>query len=53
MMRNDDLQRDKMAQDLALGAAKIAGQYGSTVDTAQIRAAQQAPRSAEGGVSNG
>lgn len=44
MMRQDDLARDKMAQDLAVDAAKIAGQYGAAVDTARVKAEQAAPR---------
>lgn len=51
MMRQDDLARDKMVQDLALGAAKIAGQYGTAVDTTRIRAEQAMPR--PGVMSNG
>lgn len=38
---NDDLQRDQMAQDLLVDAAKIVGQYGSTVDIAAIKAEQE------------
>lgn len=44
MMRQDDLARDKMAQDLAVDAARIAGQYGAAVDTARVKAEQAAPR---------
>ena len=36
----DDLKRDQMAQDLLVDAAKVAGQYGSTVDVAAIKAEQ-------------
>ena len=36
----DDLKRDQMAQDLLVDAAKIAGQYGATVDVAAIKAEQ-------------
>ena len=36
----DDLKRDQMAQDLLVDAAKIAGQYGSTVDVARVKAEQ-------------
>jgi len=37
---NDDRERDKMQQDLALGAAEILGKYGATVDVARIRQEQ-------------
>ena len=37
----DDLKRDQMAQDLLVDAAKIVGQYGSTVDIAAIKAEQE------------
>ena len=40
----DDLARDKMAQDLLVNAAKVAGQYGSTVDVARIQAEQDKAR---------
>lgn len=39
---NDDRERDKMMQDMEIAMAKIAGQYGIAVDTAQIRAMQAA-----------
>ena len=41
---NDDLQRDKMAQDLLVDAAKIYGQYGTSVDVAKIQAEQDKVR---------
>tara|TARA_R110002153_G_scaffold90385_2_gene220815 strand:+ start:2317 stop:4485 length:2169 start_codon:yes stop_codon:yes gene_type:complete len=41
---NDDLQRDKMAQDLLVDAAKIYGQYGTSVDVAKIKAEQDKVR---------
>ena len=40
----DDLKRDQMDQDLLVDAAKVLGQYGTQVDVAAIRAAQQAAR---------
>ena len=42
MAQKDDLERDKMIQELLVDAAKIFGQYGATVQTEQIRAMQQA-----------
>lgn len=44
MASSDDLQRDQMAQDLLVQAAKILGQYGTTVDVARVQAEQAAPR---------
>lgn len=40
----DDRERDQMDQDLLVDAAKILGQYGTSVDVAQIKADQAAPR---------
>lgn len=40
----DDRERDQMDQDLLVDAAKILGQYGTSVDVAQIKAQQAAPR---------
>jgi len=40
----DDRERDKMDQDLLIEAAKILGQYGTQVDVANIRKAQQEAR---------
>ena len=40
----DDLERDKMAQDLMIDQAKILGQYGTAVDVARVRAEQNAQR---------
>jgi hypothetical protein len=40
----DDRERDKMDQDLLVEAAKILGQYGTQVDVANIRKAQQEAR---------
>ena len=37
----DDRKRDQMAQDLLVDAAKIAGQYGTNVDVARIKAEQE------------
>ena len=44
MAAKDDLERDGMAQDLLVEAAKIMGQYGAQVDVAAVKAQQQAPR---------
>jgi hypothetical protein len=49
MASSDDLSRDQMAQDLLVDAAKILGQYGTSVDVAQIGAQQAAPRNFNGG----
>jgi len=49
---DDDLQRDKMAQDLLVEAAKITGQYGTQVDTARIAAEQDKVRMI-GGIAQG
>jgi hypothetical protein len=40
----DDLKRDEMVQDLAVEVAKILGQYGAQVDTAAVKAEQDATR---------
>ena len=40
----DDLSRDEMVQDLALKVAEILGKYGTAVDTAAIKAEQDAAR---------
>ena len=40
----DDLKRDKMAQDLLVDAAKIYGQYGTAVDVAKVQAEQDKAR---------
>ena len=40
----DDRVRDKMDQELLTDAAKLLGQYGSSVNVAQIKAAQAIPR---------
>lgn len=44
----DDRERDKMAQDLLVNAAKIAGQYGTQVDVAGIKAEQEKLRTIAG-----
>lgn len=44
MAKKDDLERDGMAQDLLIEAAKILGQYGTSVDVERVRAEQNAPR---------
>jgi len=41
---NDDLQRDQMAQDLLVNAAKIYGEYGTKVDVARVQAEQDKVR---------
>ena len=48
--REDDLNRDRMHQDLLIEAAKILGQYGSAVDVERVRAMQQAPRDEMGNI---
>lgn len=40
----DDLERDKMVQDLAVEVAKVLGQYGTAVDVQSIKAEQDAER---------
>ena len=51
---NDDLKRDQMAQDLLVDAAKIYGEYGTSVDVARVKAEQERMRMvggmAQGGV---
>jgi len=44
LQAGDDLNRDKMNQDLLIEAAKILGQYGSAVDVERVRMMQQSPR---------
>ena len=44
----DDLKRDQMAQDLLVDAAKVAGQYGTQVDIARIKAEQEKLRTVAG-----
>lgn len=39
---SDDLERDRMIQEVVIEAAKILGQYGQTVDVAAIQSAQAA-----------
>ena len=41
---SDDLKRDQMAQDLLVDAAKIYGEYGTSVDVARIQAEQDKMR---------
>jgi hypothetical protein len=40
----DDLKRDQMAQDLLVNAAKIYGEYGTSVDVARVQAEQDKMR---------
>ena len=40
----DDLERDKMVQDLAIKVAEILGKYGTAVDVEEIKAEQNAIR---------
>lgn len=47
---DDDRQRDKMMQDLALEAAKLAAQTGVQLNTAQIKAQQAATQPGGGNV---
>jgi len=44
LQTGDDLNRDKMNQELLIEAAKILGQYGTAVDVERVRAMQAAPR---------
>ena len=44
LANTDDLKRDEMAQNLLVDAAKILGQYGTTVDVARVKAEQEALR---------
>ena len=44
MASSDDLKRDEMAQDLLVQAAKILGQYGTSVDVARVQAEQNRQR---------
>ena len=48
--REDDLNRDRMHQDLLIEAAKVLGQYGSAVDVERVRMMQQAPRDDMGNI---
>jgi len=47
-MAADDLKRDELDQQLLVDAAKILGQYGTAVDVAAVKAAQNAPRTPNG-----
>ena len=40
----DDRERDKMDQDLLIRAAEILGKYGTSIDVANIKESQKAPR---------
>lgn len=44
----DDLKRDQMAQDLLVDAAKVAGEYGTAVDVARVKAEQDKVRTIAG-----
>ena len=44
MAASDDLKRDEMAQNLLVDAAKILGQYGTSVDVARVQAEQNRQR---------
>ena len=44
LQQGDDLNRDKMNQELLIEAARILGQYGSAVDVERVRAMQASPR---------
>ena len=44
LMMQDDLERDKMAQELITDAAQLAGKYSQALDVEAIRAEQRAPR---------
>ena len=47
-MAEDDRERDKMAQDLLVDAAKIYGQHGTQVDIARVKAEQDRMRTVAG-----
>ncbi len=47
-MAEDDRERDKMAQDLLVDAAKIYGQHGTQVDIARVKAEQDRLRTVAG-----
>ena len=49
---SDDLKRDQMAQDLLVDAAKIYGEYGTSVDVARVKAEQERMRMV-GGMAQG
>jgi len=44
----DDLKRDQMAQDLLVDAAKVAGEHGTAVDVARVKAEQDKVRTIAG-----
>lgn len=46
MANSDDLERDKLAQQLYIEFAQILGQYGAQVDVAAVKRAQDEPRAA-------
>jgi hypothetical protein len=50
LQASNDLDRDKMGQDLLVEAAKILGQYGTSVDVARVQAIQAAPRDPMGNI---
>lgn len=50
---NDDLERDKMVQDLAVKVAEILGQYGTSVDVASVQAAQNQQRELDPSIPGG
>ena len=50
LQAGDDLNPDKMNQDLLIEAAKILGQYGSSVDVERVRMMQQSPRDEMGNI---
>ena len=42
MSQKDDLERDKMIQELITDAAKLFGEYGTRLETERVRAMQAA-----------
>jgi hypothetical protein len=48
LQASNDLERDQMAQDLLVQAAKILGEYGTAVDVERVKAIQSAPRDING-----
>jgi hypothetical protein len=53
MQSNQDLQRDKMAQDLALSNTELFAKYGIKAGEALIKAEQNAPRGPNGAIVGG
>ncbi|MCP4791567.1 MAG: OmpH family outer membrane protein [Gammaproteobacteria bacterium] len=50
LQASNDLDRDRMSQDLLIQAAKILGEYGTAVDVERVRQIQAAPRDMNGNI---